>query len=84
MEDRFDMAVAEQLKTMDRLLLLQGEIEQSQKVEEQLQQLKEEAEKLEKLKEDIAKMKEDLAEIQSVFETQTEEAIRSYHLQGSV
>jgi|UniRef100_UPI00406C1C6C TolA-binding protein len=82
--DRFDMAVAEQLKTMDRLLLLQGEIERCQKLEEQMQQLKEEAEKLRKLKEDIAKMKEELADIQSIFETQTEEAIRSYHMQGTV
>lgn len=83
-EDRFDMAVAEQLKTMDRLLLLQGEIERNQKLEEQMQQIKEEAEKLRKLKEDIEKMKEELAEIQSIFEAQTEEAIRSFHLQESM
>lgn len=82
--DKFDMAVSEQLRTMDRLLLLQGDIERSQRIEEQMKQLKEEAEKLQKLKDDIEKMKEELAEIQSIFEAQTEEAIRSYHLQESV
>ncbi|UAL49470.1 hypothetical protein K7887_05030 [Sutcliffiella horikoshii] len=82
--DRFDVAVAEQLKTMDRLLLLQGEIERNEKAIEQLEQLKEEAEKLRKLKEDIEKMKEELAEIQLIFETQTEEAIKSFHLQESI
>ncbi|WP_226683314.1 YgaB family protein [Sutcliffiella horikoshii] len=82
--DRFDVAVAEQLKTMDRLLLLQGEIERNEKVIEQLEQLKEEREKIKKLKEDIAKMKEELAEIQSIFEMQTEEAIKSFHLQESI
>ncbi|WP_404431550.1 YgaB family protein [Sutcliffiella horikoshii] len=82
--DRFDVAVAEQLKTMDRLLLLQGEIERNEKAIEQLEQLKEEAEKLRKLKEDIGKMKEELAEIQLIFETQTEEAINSFHLQESI
>lgn len=81
--DRFDLAVAEQLKTMDRLLDLQSEIERCQKVERQLNEIQEEANKLRELKEDIAQMKKDLRDIQLVFENQTEEAIKSYNFKES-
>lgn len=82
--DKFDMAVAEQLKTMDRLLFLQTEIERSQQVERQLKQLQEEAAKLHELKKDISIMKKELEDIQLVFKSQTEEAIRSFHVQESI
>jgi len=81
--DRFDLAVAEQLKTMDRLLYLQSEIERCQKVESQLNDIQEAANKLKELKDDIAQMKKDLRDIQLVFENQTEEAIKSYQFQES-
>ncbi|WP_223703455.1 YgaB family protein [Sutcliffiella deserti] len=82
--DKFDFAVAEQLKTMDKLLFLQSEIERCQQVEQQLFQLQIEADKIHKLKRDIVQMKKDLKEVQRIFETQTEEAIRSYHLEESL
>lgn len=81
--DRFDLAVAEQLKTMDRLLYLQSEIERCQNVEKQLNDIEEAANKLRELKDDIAQMKKDLRDIQLVFENQTEEAIKSYQFQES-
>ncbi|MBM7619590.1 putative dinucleotide-utilizing enzyme [Bacillus tianshenii] len=81
--DRFDLAVAEQLKTMDRLLFLQSEIERCQKVERQLSEIQEAANMLRELKKDISQLKEDLRDIQLVFENQTEEAIKSYHFQES-
>ncbi|WP_078381750.1 YgaB family protein [Sutcliffiella halmapala] len=82
--DKFDMAVAEQLKTMDRLLFLQSEIERCQQAEQQLKQLQEEAAKLQDLKKDIQIMKKELNDIQLVFESQTVEAIRSYNTQGTL
>jgi archaellum component FlaC len=82
--DRFDMAVAEQLKTMDKLLFLQGEMERCQKMENQLFQREEETEQLHELKAEIARLKNEITQIQAVFESQTEEAIRSYHLQESL
>ncbi|MBM7693600.1 TolA-binding protein [Peribacillus deserti] len=73
----FDRLVNEQLKTMERLLFLQSEIERCQEIEQQLRSLEEEAE-LESLQHEIMIMKNNLSEIQQIFEDQTEEVIRSY------
>lgn len=73
----FNRLVTEQMKTMDRLLFLQGEVERCQEIEEQLAVLQQES-KLESVQQEISKMKEELKEIQQIFEQQTEEVIRSY------
>lgn len=73
----FDQLVTEQMKTMDRLLFLQGELERCQEVEDQLRELQQ-ASELVGIQEEIKKMKAELKEIQHIFERQTEEVIRSY------
>ncbi|MCQ6277226.1 hypothetical protein JMM81_20335 [Bacillus sp. V3B] len=73
----FDRLVTEQMKTMDRLLFLQGELERCQEIETQLGELQQES-KLESVQLEIKRMKEELKEIQQIFEKQTEEVIRSY------
>ncbi|PLT31864.1 YgaB family protein [Peribacillus deserti] len=73
----FDRLVNEQLKTMERLLFLQSEIERCQEIEKQLRSLEEEAE-LESLQHEILIMKSNLSGIQKIFEEQTEEVIRTY------
>jgi YgaB-like protein len=78
--NEFNLLVGEQLKTMDKLLFLQSEIERCQEVESQLNALKEQSE-LVSVQEEISKMKEELMEIQRLFEKQTEEVIRSYQSQ---
>lgn len=77
MVKEFDRLVTEQMKTMDRLLFLQGELERCQEIETQLGELQQES-KLESVQLEIKRMKEELKEIQQIFETQTEEVIRSY------
>lgn len=74
---RFDDLVREQLKTMDKLLFLQSEIERCQEVEKQLMELQNKTE-LQPLKEEIHNMKEELKDIHKMFEIQTEEVISSY------
>ena len=73
----FDRLVTEQMKTMDRLLFLQGELERCQEIETQLGEIQQES-KLESVQLEIKRMKEELKEIQQIFEMQTEEVIRSY------
>ena len=73
----FNRLVAEQMKTMDRLLFLQGELERCQEIEEQLKALQRESQ-MESVQLEILKMKEELKDIQQKFELQTEEVIRSY------
>ncbi|MCM3164954.1 MULTISPECIES: YgaB family protein [Bacillaceae] len=73
----FDQLVGEQLKTMDKLLYLQSEIERCQDIKTQLAALQDEA-KLQSIHDEIAQMKEELNKIQQVFERQTEEVIQSY------
>ncbi|WP_230504059.1 YgaB family protein [Sutcliffiella rhizosphaerae] len=73
--NNFDVAVAKQLETMDKLLGIQVEIERCQQLQTQL---KEEMEQIQTLKEQIEKMKKELKEVQDIFEAQTEDAIRSY------
>lgn len=75
--NEFNRLVTEQMKTMDRLLFLQTELERCQKVEMELRDNQQETE-LENVHLEIAKMKKDLKEIQQLFEKQTEEVIRSY------
>lgn len=74
---RFDELVREQLKTMDKLLFLQSEIERCQQIEMELMELQNNTE-LESIKQEIQKMKAELKEIHKMFEIQTEEVISSY------
>jgi vacuolar-type H+-ATPase catalytic subunit A/Vma1 len=76
----FERLVNEQLKTMDRLLFLQSEIERCQEIEKQLVELQQEA-KLQSIQEEIQQMKRQLREIQQTFEKQTEEVILTYQNQ---
>lgn len=73
----FNQMVSEQMKTMEKLLYLQAELERCQELQVQLQILQNETE-LESIQDEIKGMKAELREIQKVFEEQTEEVIRSY------
>lgn len=77
MQQRFNELVTEQLETMDKLLYLQSEIERCQELQEELLQLQEMT-KVESIKREIASKKMELKEIQSMFQKQTDEVIRSY------
>jgi hypothetical protein len=74
---KFDQLVSEQLRTMDKLLFLQSEIERCQELELELGELHNQTELL-SIKQEIQKMKSELREIQLTFERQTEEVITSY------
>jgi hypothetical protein len=76
----FDQLVGEQLKTMDKLLYLQSEIERCQDIKNQLIALQDEA-KVYSVQDEIEQMKVELNKIQQVFEQQTVEVIRSYENQ---
>ncbi|QVY63643.1 YgaB family protein [Cytobacillus gottheilii] len=73
----FNLLVSEQMKTMDKLLFLQGELERCEEIEEQLQLIQQETE-LESIQHEIKMMKNELKAIHKIFEIQTEEVIRSY------
>ncbi|WP_282155507.1 YgaB family protein [Cytobacillus gottheilii] len=73
----FNLLVSEQMKTMDKLLFLQGELERCEEIEEQLHLIQQETE-LESIQHEIKMMKNELKAIHKIFETQTEEVIRSY------
>jgi len=75
--NRFDELVSEQLKTMDKLLFIQSELERCQQLELELQELERETELL-AIKEEIHNMKLELQEIHKIFELQTEEVVRTY------
>jgi regulator of PEP synthase PpsR (kinase-PPPase family) len=75
--NQFNHLVSEQMKTMEKLLYLQAELERCQQIEEELRILQQETE-LESVLFEINRMKEELKEIQQIFEEQTEEVIRSY------
>lgn len=75
--NNFNQLVNEQMKTMEKLLFLQAELERCQELEKELRSLKQETE-LESIQIEIAKMKEELLAIHKTFENQTEEVIRSY------
>ncbi|AZB41902.1 hypothetical protein CEF21_06050 [Bacillus sp. FJAT-42376] len=74
---KFDVLVGEQLRTMDKLLELQNEVERCQRIERELERLQNE-DKLKMVKDEIHEMKRELHSIQKTFEKQTEEVIQSY------
>jgi YgaB-like protein len=76
----FEQLVGEQLKTMDKLLYLQSEIERCQDIKQQLIALQDEA-NVHSVQDEIEQMKIELNRIQEVFEQQTEEVIRTYENQ---
>ncbi len=73
----FTTLVTNQLKTMDKLLFLQSEVERCQEVEKKLVELQEVA-KAHSIRLEISNMKSELREIQKEFEKQTNDIIRSY------
>lgn len=77
MLNNFNQLVSEQMKTMEKLLLLQSELERCQEIEKELMLIQQETE-LETIQMEITKMKEELLAIHKTFENQTEEVIRSY------
>ncbi|GKU85232.1 YgaB family protein [Niallia sp. NCCP-28] len=75
--DLFNGLVGEQMKIMEKLLYLQGELERCEEIELQLLTLQKETE-LKEIQVDIQKMKEELKEIHHIFEMQTEKVIKVY------
>lgn len=75
--NNFNRLVSEQLKTMEKLLYIQAELERCQEIEEELQLLQNESE-LESVHLEVLRMKKELKEIQKIFEKQTEDVIQSY------
>ena len=65
--DTFNQLINEQLKTMDKLLFLQSEIERCQDIESVLIDLEDKTE-LTSIQEEIDKMKIELRQIQRMFE----------------
>ncbi|WP_456272044.1 YgaB family protein [Bacillus sp. AK031] len=74
---QFNKLITDQLKTMDKLLFLQSEIERCQEIEKELAELQQQS-KLESIHKEIAAMKMELKEIQEVFQEQTNEVIQMY------
>ena len=75
--EEFNRLITEQMKTMDKLLFLQSELERCEDIEIQLKKLEQENE-LESVNRELSKMKDELKELQKMFEMQTEDVIRSY------
>ncbi|MFJ5622663.1 YgaB family protein [Peribacillus loiseleuriae] len=73
----FDRLISEQLKTMDKLLFLQTELERCQVIEKELHDLEQKSQ-LGTLQDEIKQMKKELNDIQNQFEKQTEEVIEYY------
>ena len=73
----FNRLVAEQMKTMEKLLYLQSELERCQQIEQELIDLQQHK-KLKSIQTEIESRKEVLKEIHQVFEQQTEEVIKTY------
>ncbi|HEY4554538.1 MAG TPA: YgaB family protein [Bacillaceae bacterium] len=73
----FNEMIAEQMKTMEKLLYLQSELERCLEIQEQLHSLQHETGHG-SIQEEILGMKNELREIQRIFEEQTEEVIQSY------
>ena len=73
----FDDLVGEQLKTMDKLLFVQSEIERCQQLEAELLDLQEKT-TIQAIKEEIATMKVELRQIHEIFDKQTEELVQLY------
>ena len=75
--EEFNRLITEQMKTMDKLLFLQSELERCEDIEKQLKKLEQENE-LDSVHRELSKMKDELKELQKMFEMQTEDVIRSY------
>lgn len=75
--DLFNGLVGEQMRIMEKLLYLQGELERCEEMEQQLLILQKETE-LKEVQIEIVKMKEELTEIHQIFEEQTEKVIQVY------
>lgn len=75
--NHFNRLVSEQMRTMEKLLYYQGELERCQEIEEELLTLQN-ATGLESIQNDIGQLKKELKEIQLIFERQTEDVIKSY------
>ncbi|WP_147535589.1 YgaB family protein [Bacillus marasmi] len=73
----FNRLISAQMKTMDKLLEIQTELESSQKIEQELLKL-EDATKLALVQSEIIRKKQELREIHEIFEQQTEDVIRTY------
>ncbi|PJN87506.1 YgaB family protein [Bacillus sp. mrc49] len=78
--EEFNRLINDQLKTMDKLLLLQSEIEKCQDIEKQLLALQEESEAI-TIQEEIQLKKQELKSIHDRFESQTEAVIRYFQQQ---
>lgn len=78
--NEFDRLISEQLRTMDKLLFLQSEIERCQQIEQDLCALQEISEG-DSVREVIKQKRNELEEIQAVFEKQTEEVIRHFQME---
>lgn len=74
---QFNKLITDQLKTMDKLLFLQSEIERCQEIEKELAELQQQS-KLESIHKEIMEMKEELKGIQKEFQDQTNEVIQMY------
>lgn len=79
--NQFNRLVEEQMKTMEKLLYLQGELERCHEIEEELKILQHDTD-IEPIQNEIKRMKEELKEIQHMFEKQTEDVIRTYQAQN--
>jgi HD superfamily phosphohydrolase YqeK len=79
----FNDLVTAQMKTMDQLLYLQGEVERCEAFKEELVKLQDEA-KMKGLEEEIEKMKNELKDIQQTFERQTMEVIESFEKEKKI
>ena len=78
--NEFDRLIGEQLRTMDKLLFLQSEIERCQQIEKELFNLHEMSEG-DHVRKIIEQKRNELEKIQAEFEKQTEEVIRHYQLE---
>jgi hypothetical protein len=74
---KFEQLVTSQMRTMDKLLFLQSEIERCKKVEQELIILQEKG-KLRSISIEILEMKKELKQVQEKFQEQTNEVIRTY------
>ncbi|MGE6379276.1 YgaB family protein [Peribacillus muralis] len=78
--EEFNRLINNQLKTMDKLLRLQSEIEKCQDIEKQLLALQEESEVI-TIQEEIQLKKQELKSIHDRFESQTEAVILYFQQQ---
>lgn len=78
--NEFDRLISEQLRTMEKLLFLQSEIERCQQIEQELCELQKMSEG-NSVREVIEQKRNELEEIQAVFEKQTEEVIRHFQME---